>query len=195
MPKNSKDLLPKYYVYYDKSTGEIFSVSNEKNPNYKNRLDVIFDDVKYLLSGDWKFIDYLVGYKKLVDDTVLSIIPKVDNDYAFRGGVFEWLQLSNKETEVIVEWNGNMRCWAFYLSDAAKRSYDDGLLSPRLTFFITLEADLDFLIREIGITVQDLLNQPRIEIPFISKLETNINKISIGTRLIFKSYSLKVINE
>lgn len=194
MPKKSKDTVHKYYVYYDKSTGEILSVSNEKTANYKNRLDVVFDDVKHLLSGDWKFIDYLVGYKKLADETTLSIIPKVDNEYAFRGGVFEWLRTNKTETEVTVEWDNIKKQWVFNLSSNAKQSYNDGILAPRLTFFITLESDLDFLIREIPINVQDLLTH-QIVVPFSSKLENDITTISIGTRLIFKSYSLKVTNE
>lgn len=195
MAKKSKDLTPEYYVYYDKSTGEILSVSNEKTLDYTYRLDVTFDDIKHLMSGDWKFIDYLVGYKKLADETVLSIIPKVDDDYAFRGGVFEWLSEGNTESEITVEWNNVAQQWTFYLSTEAKQSYEDGILTPRLTFFVTLESDLDFLIREIVVDVQELLTHQTMIVPFSCKLEHDISKISIGTRLIFKSYKLRVINE
>ena len=51
------------------------------------------------------------------------------------------------------------------------------------------------IIRTIFISLQDLLASDKISIPFESKLENKIDKISISSKLVFKSYGLKVIND
>lgn len=186
----------KYYVYFDKRTGEIFSVSNERNTNYEHELVCTFVEVEKFLTGEWHFKDYLVGYKRTVtDETVLSVMPKVDDEYAFRNNVYEWIHPSKDETEVCVEWNGKNQSWYFSFSDKVKDIYNDGLLASTLTFFVTLETDFDFLIRTIVVDVQEMLLRKSVKVPFTSSFETDNKKISIGTRLVLRSYSLRIINE
>lgn len=196
MVKKKNNSEPKFYVYYDKRTGEIFSVSNERTDKYEYELATTHSEVEKFLSGEWHFSNYLVGYKRLSDDsTVLSIMPKVDDEFAFRNNIYEWIQPSDKDTEVILEWNKLSRCWYISLSKKAIKSYTDGILTPKLVFFVTLETDLDFLIRIITVDMQELMLQKKISVPFTSSFENNINQVSVGTRLIFKTYGLKVTHE
>lgn len=183
---------PKYYVYYDKRSGEIIAACNERSTLYKHELITDSKDVEKLISGEWKLRDYLVSYTRLEDDTVLSIIPKADTEYAFRNSIYEWIGPSKKEAEVVVEWNKQDSVWKFSLSKSARDSYDDGILVPRLNFFVTLESDFDFLIRTITIDAQEIINREIITIPFSSVFEQDINKISIGSKLVFKSYKLEI---
>ena len=63
---------------------------------------------------------------------------------------------------------------------------------PRFVFFITLQDDLDFLIRTIFIEKDSLMNTEYVSIPFNSNKELDIKTISISTRAIFKSYRLYI---
>jgi hypothetical protein len=92
-------------------------------------------------------------------------------------------------------WNNKDKSWQFKLSEAVKTVYRDSLLTPRLVFFVTLETDFDFLIRTIFIETVDLFSSECVRIPFESKVEHDIDKISISSKLVFKNYGLKVIHE
>lgn len=188
--------LPPCYVYYIKRTGEILSVSNEKVEGYEYELEVSYDDAKGFFSRELQIIDYLVGYKRSADDTTeLSIIPKVDEEYAFRNNVYEWIAPSSTSTDVEVEWHLVDRAWYFRVNTQVKELHSYSTLPRNLTFFVTLETDFDFLIRTINVDMQELLVREKIKVPFVSSFEEDITKISIGSRLVFKSYSLKVTHE
>lgn len=191
-----KSNVPKYFVYYEKKTGKILSVTNEQNPEYEYGLETTFVDVEKFLSGEWLFRDYLVGYKRLEDNTtVLAVMPSVDQDYAFRNNVYEWITTSKKNPDVVVEWNKPDSAWYFYLDPIFKGGFDDNILSPTLVFFVTLESDFDFLIRTIYINTPDLIEKEYIKVPFESNFEKSIDSISIGSKLIFRTYGLKTVYE
>ncbi|MEY4331779.1 MAG: hypothetical protein RLZZ196_517 [Bacteroidota bacterium] len=184
----------KYYIYYDKKTGSILSVTNSFNDNYEHYLEVSFDDAKGFLSGKQQFKDYQVGYQKdSGKPTVLSLINEFSG-YTFNNKIFEWIDQTDKDAECIVEWNLRDKVWNFSLSPGFKNTYNS-IVSTRLVFFVTLENDPDFLIRTIFINSQDLLGSNVFTVPFESKFEYNIDKISISSKLVFNSYKLKVIHE
>ena len=185
-----------YYVYYDKKTGRILSVGNEINKDYEYGIESTWEEVENLISGTWLIKDYLVGYKRNSDGTSqLAVIPNTEQGYIFKNNIFEWITESNENAECIVTWNGLDKVWEFKLSDAVKAVYSDTLLAPKLVFFVTLETDFDFLIRTIFIETIDLFSSASVVVPFESKVEYTIDKISISSKLVFKNYGLKVIHE
>lgn len=185
----------KFYVYYDKKTGAILSATNEKSVTFDHGIEVEFEDIESLLDGTADFKDYVVGYKRLADNsTVLSVLPSGINGYTFRNNIFEWIS-ENPTADCIVEWNGKKELWAISLNPKSKKLYTDYILTSKLVFFVTLENDLDFLIRTIYVDLQQLLDSDSIEIPFTTTLEHKINNISISSKLVFKSYGLKVTHE
>ena len=185
----------KYLVYYDIKTGRIFSVTNEINNAYENAIEPSTYEVNKLLTGEWPFLDYIVGYKKLsTGEIVKAVVPALDNEISFKHSSFEWITETNVKTDMIVEWHYPLKKWIFSLSPAFKNTNKE-LFTTKLLFFITLEADFDFLIRTINIDAQTLLDLDYVEIPFDSKNELDINSISISSKLAFKSYSLKITYE
>jgi len=184
-----------HYVYYDKKSGYIHSVGNEEDKRYEHGIRTTFEEVENFLTGKWKFKDYVVGYKNQPDGTsVLSIVPSTDQGYAFKNNVFEWITENAGNAECLVTWNYPNKEWQFSLSKEFKET-SDKVLTPKLVFFVTLETDFDFLIRTIFIDTQDLVSSDYISIPFTSTLENKINKISISSKLVFKTYNLRIINE
>jgi len=188
------NLPHKYYIYYNKKTGEILSVSNEKSSKYENGIEVEFADAEPFLTGQYQFKDFQIGYHKDSDKpTVLSTTNEFSG-YSFNNKVFEWITESKKNAECIVEWNLRDRVWNFSLSREFKNTYNS-ILASKLVFFVTLENDSDFLIRTIFIATQDLLTSDCVTVPFETDIETRLEKITISSKLVFKNYGLKVIYE
>lgn len=185
----------RYYVYYDNKTGRILSVTNEVNSNYEYAIEPTNEEVNKLLTGEWSFLDYIVGYKRLADNTVIkAVVPVSDSEYSFRHNSFEWITEYNSNSEVLVEWNLPNNCWIISLSSEFKKTNNE-IFVNKLLFFVTLETDFDFLIRTISIDARELLDADKISIPFVSKKELDIDTISISSKLAFKSYNLKITYE
>jgi hypothetical protein len=184
-----------HYVYYDKKTGQLLSVGNEKDTNYDYGFKIAWEEAEPFITGKHIFRDYVVGYKKTPSGkSELAIVPVTDQGYAFKNNVFEWITPTNKPVECQVTWNKPNASWEFSIDRKLTDSYD-AVLSPKLVFFVTLETDFDFLIRTIFIDLADLISTEIISVPFESAIEQKIDKISISSKLVFKSYGLKVIYE
>ena len=185
---------PKFYVYYDNKTGQIFSVTNETTDRYEYGFEAELSEIENFLTGDWKFIDYVVGYKRLPDNTtILGVMPKINEEYSFRNNVFEWITQSDDDCDLTVIWDKPNKLWKFKLKPGLTERFKN-LLTPRLVFFVTLEGDFDFLIRTIYIDTERLL-EGDVTIPFEHDIENKLDKVSISSKLVFDSYGLKVADE
>ena len=194
--KKQIDLTPKYYVYYDRRSGRILSVGNEKDSNFDHGIETTYEEVEKLIGGTWSLKDFIVSYKRQIDGSLkLAIIPNTDQGYIFKNNIFEWITEPNEKAECIVTWNGLTLCWDFRLNPSIKAVYSDSLLVPKLVFFVTLETDFDFLVRTIFVDTVDLMSSEKISVPFTSKIEHQSNKVSISSKLVFKTYGLRVIHE
>ena len=184
-----------YYVYFDKKTGQILSVGNEPETRFEHAIRTPLEHVEGFLTGRWKFKDYLIGYKRdQAGVSNLAIVPVTDQGYAFKNNVFEWITETNDKVECLVTWNGPAKSWDFKIADNSK-DYYDVVVAPKLVFFVTLENDFDFLLRTIFINLADLITSDVISFPFESNIEHKIDKISISSKLIFKSYGLRIIHD
>lgn len=184
-----------YFVYFDKKTGQILSVGNEPEPKFEHAIKTNFEDVEGFLNGKLKFRDYLIGYKRSQDgSSSLAIVPATDQGYAFKNKVFEWIVETDDKVECLVTWNGPVKSWDFSL-DEKNKDYYDVVVAPKLVFFITLEDDFDFLVRTIFINLSDLITSDKLSFPFESNIENKIDKISISSKLVFKSYGLRIIHD
>jgi hypothetical protein len=196
MPPPPAHLTDNYYAYYDPNTNQLLSVTNEKISLYSDYLEVDFDTYERLVTGREKFSDYLLGHIKTEDKTVLKLIPVVEQAYSFKNTMLEVISENKiKDPELIVEWHGINKEWNFFVSATAKGRLNVKLDSAKILFFIILESDYDFLIRTIIIDSQELLSQKCVGIPFISEIENHIGKLSVASRLIFESQTLRTVND
>lgn len=195
MKKKKTNLKLTHYVYYDKKSGKILSVGNEENKQYEHGIQVEFKEIEGFLTGVWDFKDYLVGYKRDTEgNSQLGIVPATDQGYAFKNTVFEWISETDKEVECLVTWHKPSSSWKFSINKSLTHDYES-ILAPKLVFFITLEHDFDFLVRTIFIDLQDLISSEELSIPFTTNVENKIDKISISSKLVFKTYGLRIIHE
>ena len=180
---------PKYYVYYD-NIGNLISVSNEFNEIFENFLEITYSEYENLVSGKEPFSNYRVGYGTGTEISLYSIFQPA---FSFKNELLEWVCNSpTGDTNVVVEWNSKIKYWVFNISDECRtflQSYTHALV-----FFVTLENDFDFLIRTIKIKPEDLLAST-IFTPFESTFELNIDKITLTTTKVLKSYGLVITHE
>ena len=183
----------KSYVHYDKTTGEILAISNCVVSTYEVWLEVESSTVIDLISGVRQFNEYFVNYKKLLDGSIISeVVFKEQLEFLYQFKEFELIsENTNDDAVLVVEWDYPNKEWHFILNNASLKTRIS--VSP-LLFFVTLDADFDFLIQCRTIEPTNL-QAGRVTVPFASNIEHNIKNIAISSKLVFKSYRLKIINE
>jgi hypothetical protein len=185
-----------YYAYYDKNTNALLSVTNEKLSLYTDYLEIDFDTYEKLVTGKEKFSEYLLGNIKTEGKTSLVLMPKIKHAYYFKNTLLEFItEPPTRQTELTVEWNTSKKEWLFFLSKDAELRLRSKIANSKLLFFIILESDYDFLIRTIDIDANELCSTLCVGIPFNSKIEQSIDKISVSTKLTFESYGLRIKSE
>jgi hypothetical protein len=189
------------FVYYDKTTGDIFSITNETSSRYEDAIQVPYSAAKLLLDGTHHFKDYIVNnrqqpdgsYKLVLETRLTARLALNDSDYVFKNKVFEWITESDADTDCVITWNLPQQSWQFSLSKRFKDTYNT-VLPKKVVFFITLETDMDFLIRTISVDCDQLV-QTGVNVVFENAAEYNIDKLAISSKLVFADYKLVKIYE
>jgi|APCry1669189665_1035243.scaffolds.fasta_scaffold22525_2 hypothetical protein len=182
-------IVMKFYLHYDKDTGILKSISNDVSYHGYSNFEISAGDYKLFIEGVKRPQDYLI----LSNNDEITLVKVIDQSYEFKNKMFEWINMPpTTDTEVTVEWIKSTRHWKFSLSDSAKSSVlpDSNTV---ILFFITLADDFDFLIRSIALNINELAIKD-LYVPFRYDIEDQIAKISMSTKLHFKSYGL-IIND
>lgn len=190
MKKKKTNLyIPEYYAYYDKATGRICSITNEKSVVYKHFIKIDIDEYTKFCNEEWLTEDYIVVAGK----TLAALDGK---SYDFKSSIFEWIiDPSTIDTDLSIVWNSPSQHWEFKLSKKSRNDIAELSTAGKLIFFVTLEHDFDFLVRTIVININDLVQVDKFIVPFASNLEKNIEKISISSVRTFKTYGLDIVYE
>jgi hypothetical protein len=185
-----------YFAYYDKISKVLLSVTNEPNSQFTDFVEVDFETYERLVSGRERFSDYLLGLVKEEEKTTLKLMPKLEHAYYFKNTMLELVSdVPTKNTDLVVEWNSVKKEWNFFLTPDAKVRLGHRASESKLLFFIILESDYDFLIRTIVIDSEQIIKNYCVGFPFESEIESQIDKISVATKLVLESYGLRKVNE
>lgn len=181
-----------YFVYYDKKTGSILSVTNECNDKLEYFLEVEKSVAAPFLDGTQPLNDYCVAYD---DKTGLTIIPKEDEFFTRRTNIFEIIKpvASTDNVEFVVEWNKQVYGWNFYLAPKAKTRLMQEGLTQYVAIFISNAQDLNFLYRTIYLDTSVLLAKDKVYQPFILDKEHDIENLLISSKLVFETYGLTTV--
>jgi hypothetical protein len=96
-----------------------------------------------------------------------------------------------ESTMLIVRWDKD--AWNFAIRESYKKQLKDLGLSSKLLFFVTLDTNVNLLVRSIEIDLKELINSTEgVSVPFVSKFENKIKDINLSTRRFFDSYGLLV---
>lgn len=185
----------KHYIYYEKKTGTILSVSNELLSNYEYFIEIESSLAQFFLDGVYKLSDYAIGYDG--ESSGLTVVKKEDQEFTRKTNLFEKVTTSDnlEDKEFIVEWNKEEACWNFWVNKKFKdRLYEIGV-ARSLVIFVSTNLDLDVLIRSMYIDTELLLNSNKISIPFENYIEADIDKLVVSSKSVFNTYGLKITNE
>jgi hypothetical protein len=180
-----------YYVYFD-TTGEILSISNERNvARIDSFLEIEYERVEKFISNTETLSDYKIS---LLDEK--PTLVKKTQESVYKTNIFKMIDPTVTEsTMLVVRWEKLKSRWVFSLRESYKKQLRDLGLSSKLLFFVTMDSNVNLLVRSIEIDLKELIGSPAgISIPFSSKFENNVKLINIGTRRFFDSYGL-LINE
>jgi hypothetical protein len=180
-----------YYVYFD-TAGEILSISNERSvARTDSFLEIEYERVEKFISNTETLSDYKIS---LLDEK--PTLVKKTQESVYKTNIFKMIDPTVTEsTMLVVRWEKSKSRWVFSLRESYKKQLRDLGLSSKLLFFVTMNSNVNLLVRSIEIDLKELIGSPAgISIPFSSKFENNVKLINIGTRRFFDSYGL-LINE
>ena len=181
-------------AYFNLDSGDILAVSNEIRDEYDHGIIIPYEQFESFVIGREQLKDWAVIKTKNPDNEYgVDLVQKEFQGQTFRNHMFEWIvDKPNKQTEMIVHWDEHKQHWIFMISDSARqRYYDKKITTKVIKFFITLNTDLDFLIRTIDIDLKSLVAD-KVVVPFQTNIETQLDIISISSKTVFDSYGLKV---
>ena len=187
-------LINRFYVYYDKDNGTIIALANGiiSTPGFDDYIEISPVMHERLSNRDEKISQWMVSSVTIPNgEPILELIPKKFKGLNFKNNSFDLiLDAPLHDTELVVEWSGITKHWVIGLSPNVQTSIvGKHFATDKLSFFVVLENDFDFLIRSIYLSPYELADK-KVYIPFSTKLEENINNIAVVTRKIFNSYGL-----
>lgn len=186
-----------FYVYFEKSSGQIQRVSGKKYEISDDILSVIvsYDQVKDIYEGRRSFHDYVVDYDLKNHQHVLLLKTEDFKPYNINEYLFKIPTEGMTSSEITVVQNITKQCWEVKLKKSiAKKIKEDGFLSySNMLFSVTKQDDPNIIYRSFKINVQSLVTTSSTKIPFVSKEENE--QLSVFTSRHFNTYFHKVKNE
>jgi hypothetical protein len=178
-----------YFVYFEKDTGNILALSNEKL-DYENFVEVEFAEIEKFFNGTENFINFKIAFD---NDGSIKFVNKNQGDLIFKTNIIENIRLSNRETILTVEWSKDG--WKFIMNELFLQHPRAKSLNAKLHFFITNDSNINLLIRQLEVQLRNLIGNGHVLVPFINDKEKDIENISMFTLPFFESYGMRIKND
>lgn len=175
-----------YFVYFEKDTGSILALSNEKL-DYENFVEVEFEEIEKFFNNTENFINFKVAFD---NDGSVKFVNKNQGDLIFKTNIIESIRLSDKETILTVEWS--KEGWKFIMNELFLQHPRAKSLNAKLQFYVTNDSNINLLIRQIEVQLRNLIGNGYILMPFINEKEKDIENISMFTLPFFESYGMRI---
>ena len=175
-----------YYVYFDKDTGSIIAISNEKLM-YENFIQIDFKEIERFFNNKENFINFKITFDQ---DGSVKFVNKNQSELNFKSNIVETIRLNENDNILTVEWSP--QGWKFIMNDRFLQHPRAKSLNAKLFFYITTDNNINFLIRQIEIQLKTLISNGNLIVPFTSEKEKNIENISMFTLPFFESYGMKI---
>lgn len=175
-----------YFVYFEKDTGNILALSNEKL-EYENFVEVDFEEIEKFFNNTENFINFKVTFD---NDGSVKFVNKNQGDTIFKTNIIESIRLSDSENILTVEWS--KEGWKFIINDMFLQHPRAKSLNAKLHFYITTDSNINLLIRQVEVQLRNLISNGQLLIPFINEKEKDIENISMFTLPFFESYGMRI---
>lgn len=185
-----------YRVYFDTTTGNILSVTNDPNATDDNpSIETTFEDVEDILAGKESITDVKVIYN--TQTKLYELDRNTLDKYVYN--INDWLYECNNDTNADIEIIQDLKntCWKFYIGKEleAKLNEQKVTLNIDCNFFITEKNNPNVLHKTLSFPLAQLRNEFYIVLPFSEEYEFDGTPLSIYTTRRFDTYSYEVTNE
>jgi hypothetical protein len=177
----------KYLVYFDPTTSNILTITNESRLDLTSFFEIDFEKVKMFLTGQQD-----PGNYKVVSNPskTFEIVSKIIS-HASRSSSLVPIKLSdNADSSLTLVHNSKNKSWIVTLSLDEQRRLINDIINYRINIFVTSRNNKNMLYRMISLELADLVKQQTITVPFISAMEDNISLLSLSTVKFLESYTL-----
>lgn len=179
---------PVYNVYYDKDTGNIVSITNEKREDFLNSFEVEYDLVKEFFNGKKNSSNYKVVF---VDQTTPVIISKNDTDVNLIN-IDEVSNVDHWDSMFTIENYPLLKQWGFQLRPDQRAILKQHNLNTAFEIFIVDKDYNNILIRSIKLLLKDLLDDDRIYIEHKLHKEADVEN-RIFVRKFFSTIGYQIL--
>jgi hypothetical protein len=177
----------KYLVYFDPTTSNILTITNESRPDLSSFFEIDFEKVKMFLLGQQDPGNYKVV---LNPSKTFEIVSKIIS-HASRSSSLVPIKLSNnKDSSLTLVHNSKNKSWIVTLSLDEQRRLINDIINYKINIFVTARNNKNMLYRMISLELADLVKQQTITVPFISAMEDNLSLLSLSTVKFLESYTL-----
>jgi len=175
-----------YYVYFDKDDGTIHALSNELLPQYDTSVQVEFEEIERFFNNT----DQHFNFKIIFDaDGKPSFVNKYITS-AIRTNIIETIRITDDDCILTVIWTP--QGWEFVMAERFLQHPRAKSLNSRLTFYVTLEENINRLVRPIELQLRNIVSNGTVKVPFTTEQELQIDNISMFTLPFFESYGMKI---
>jgi len=177
----------KYRVYFDSTTSNILTITNESRPDLSSYFEIDFEKVKMFLTGQQDPGNYKVV---LNPSKTFEIVSKIIS-HASKSSSLVPIKISNNidPSLTLVHSNKN-RSWTVTLSSTEQCRLINDIINYRINIFVTLRNNKNMLYRIISLELSELVKQRTMTIPFASSIEDDLSLISLSTVKFLESYTL-----
>lgn len=180
-----------FLVYFDKTSGSIISMTNERRATDDPYITMPYEDIKSFLEGKQNFNDFKIIFEK---DEITLVSKKVSNDINFNSLASVHFTTS-MENSLTVENHVDVKHWGFTLRDDLKIGLQQKILDVTLEFYLCINGNKNFPIRTISVTLENLVKEKTYFVPHEFDIEADKTKIILVTKKFFDTYGLRILNE
>jgi len=177
------------YVYFDKLTGNITSITDQKSTD----LDVVcFEiDANALHSMMPEGSGYAASYKVVVDiNNKFNIVPKVVNLNSKSSALISIPQTTDPATITIFNDIENKN-WIVVLDEDERQQFHNAVATYTKQVYVTAQENKNILYRVFDVDLNKLIASGSVTVPHEMVVESITSKVRLFTIRFFDSYALK----
>ena len=177
----------KYLVYFDPTTSNILTITNERRLDLSSFFEIDFEKVKMFLTGQQD-----PGNYKVVSNPskTFEIVSKIVSHVSRSSSLVPIKLSNNTDSSLTLIHSSKSKSWLITLSLSEQRRLINDIINYKINIFVTSRNNKNMLYRMISLELADLVKHQTITIPFTSSIEDNLSLISLSTVKFLESYNL-----
>lgn len=177
-----------YRVYFDNVSGDIYAISNEAHPAYKNFIEVQELEIVDFLIGKKDYSSYRVLYTSPTESKI--VLKSQDPEVGFKTLIEVKEVVDTSNVVIAIENNTKKKQWIISINEKDRKLIKRHGVNSKFEFYVTLASNPNFLIRTIKIEAYELANNYKLYVDHITTVEHKVEKIKIFTQPFFENYGL-----